>query len=93
MFQNPFNLNKGKQAENIEQNSSETSQNLFTDSPGTETHFVNPHDVQGYTRNDGIEVDGYWRDGDSDTSVDLSVEEGGGYDQTNPDGDPSNNLG
>lgn len=41
--------------------------------------FVNPHEVDSYTRADGTVVDGYWRDGDGDTSVDLTKEEGGGY--------------
>lgn len=41
--------------------------------------FVNPHYVEGYTNQNGTEVEGYWRDGDGDTSIDLSKEEGGGY--------------
>lgn len=41
--------------------------------------FVSPHYVEGYTKSNGTEVDGYWRDGDGDTSVDLSKEDGGGY--------------
>jgi len=56
-------------------------------------HFVNPHPVSGYVRGDGTQVDGYWRDGDGNTSIDRGVEDGGGYMQTNPDGDPFNNLG
>ncbi len=41
--------------------------------------WVDPHDVSGYERADGTQVDGYYRDGDGDTSVDRSLEEGGGY--------------
>ncbi|WP_156816885.1 hypothetical protein [Salsuginibacillus kocurii] len=48
-------------------------------------HFVEPHHVDGYVREDGVEVDSYWRDGDGDTSVDLTAEEGGGYYRSNPD--------
>ncbi|MFH5186282.1 hypothetical protein ACHHV8_28660 [Paenibacillus sp. TAB 01] len=40
----------------------------------------------------GTFVEGYWRDGDGDTSHDRTLEEGGGYEQSNPDGDPANNL-
>lgn len=53
---------------------------------------VEPHYVFGHFRDDGVYVDGYWRDGDGDTSVDLSAENGGGYLRSDPDGDPSNNL-
>jgi hypothetical protein len=56
-------------------------------------HFVDPHYVSGYTTADGTEVAGYWRDGDGDTSHDLSKGEGGGYLRGDPDGDPTNNLG
>ncbi|MCD2347304.1 hypothetical protein [Clostridium guangxiense] len=42
-------------------------------------HFVSPHWVDGYITDDGTDVDGYWRDGDGDTSHDLSIEDGGGY--------------
>jgi hypothetical protein len=55
-------------------------------------HFVHPNYVKGHWQN-GNWIDGYWRDGDGDTSVDLTVDQGGGYMQSNPDGDPSNNLG
>ncbi|WP_226675703.1 hypothetical protein [Rossellomorea aquimaris] len=48
-------------------------------------HGVAPHWVDGYDRADGTYVEGYWRDGDGDTSVDRTVEEGGGYSQSNPD--------
>jgi hypothetical protein len=57
-----------------------------------ETHFVEPHYVEGYEREDGIYVEGYWRDGDGDTTEDRSLEDGGGYEQTNPDDDLTNNL-
>lgn len=50
----------------------------YDEVPGT--HHVDPHWVDGYTREDGTEVDGYWRGGDD------------GYERSNPDGDPSNNL-
>lgn len=44
-------------------------------------HHVEPHWVDGYERSDGTKVDGYWRGGED------------GYNRSNPDGDPSNNLG
>lgn len=43
-------------------------------------HHVDPHWVDGYQRSDGAHVEGYWRGGDS------------GYDRSNPDGNPFNNL-
>ena len=42
-------------------------------------HYVNPHHVDGYVRHDGTPVDGYWRDGDGNTAVDLTAKVGGGY--------------
>lgn len=48
-------------------------------------HFVHPHDVQGYVKKDGTVVNGYYRDGDGDTSVNRNVSQGGGYYQSNPD--------
>lgn len=42
-------------------------------------HFVKPHQVSGYNRADGTYVEGYYRDGDGDTSVNRTVEMGGGY--------------
>ncbi|MGG3915930.1 hypothetical protein [Rossellomorea vietnamensis] len=48
-------------------------------------HGVAPHWVDGYYRADGTYVEGYWRDGDGDTSVDRTIEQGGGYSQSNPD--------
>ncbi|WP_106496401.1 hypothetical protein [Lentibacillus sp. Marseille-P4043] len=47
-------------------------------------HFVNPHFVDDYTRSDGTHVDGYYRDGDGNTDVNRSKEEGGGYYRSNP---------
>jgi hypothetical protein len=56
------------------------------------THFVNPHHVNGYFRNDGTYVEGYFRDGDGNTAIDRPAEQGGGYISSNPDGNPFNNL-
>lgn len=42
-------------------------------------HFVKPHQVDSYIRADGTLVEGYFRDGDGDTSINRSVEQGGGY--------------
>lgn len=47
-------------------------------------HFVKPHWVSGHEQADGTYVEGYWRDGDGDTSVNLNEEQGGGYWQSNP---------
>lgn len=57
-----------------------------------ELHFVEPHYVDAYIRKDGTYVEGYWRDGDGDTSVDLQVDQGGGYVRSNPDDSIWNNL-
>ncbi|WP_246188130.1 hypothetical protein [Paenibacillus tengchongensis] len=57
-----------------------------------EQHFVHPHFVEPYYREDGTYVEGYWRDGDGDTDIDLSMEDGGGYMRTNPDDDILNNI-
>ncbi|WP_339276367.1 hypothetical protein MKY59_05120 [Paenibacillus sp. FSL W8-0426] len=46
------------------------------------THHVEPHYVEGYERADGTHVEGYYRDGDGDTSVNRP---NGGYEQHNPD--------
>ncbi|ATA61583.1 hypothetical protein GS458_3156 [Geobacillus stearothermophilus] len=59
------------------------------ESPGT--HHVRPHWVEGHWR-DGQWIEGYWRDGDGNTDVNLTEEQGGGYERTNPDGNPGNNL-
>jgi len=71
-----------------------SSEDLFdpADVP-SDTHFVNPHYVEAYARQDGTWVDGYWRDGDGDTHVDLHVEDGGGYMQSDPVHDPLNDFG
>lgn len=41
--------------------------------------FVKPHWVDGYTKADGTTVGELWRDGDRNTGIDLTEEEGGGY--------------
>lgn len=41
--------------------------------------FVNPHEVNGYTRKDGSTVSGYWRDGDGNPETVVTKENGGGY--------------
>ncbi|WP_338778790.1 hypothetical protein [Metabacillus sp. FJAT-52054] len=55
-------------------------------------HFVSPHHVDGYSRSDGTYVKGYFRDGDGNTAVDHTLDLGGGYNRSNPDGSPFNNL-
>ncbi|WP_143083023.1 hypothetical protein [Salibacterium qingdaonense] len=55
-------------------------------------HAVDPHEVSGYETEDGTMVEGYYRDGDGNTDINLSKEDGGGYLRSNPDGDPSHNL-
>ncbi|USK86181.1 hypothetical protein [Peribacillus asahii] len=72
---------------------SSQNKNVLTSGGNPGTHFVNPHQVDGYSRQDGTYVEGYWRDGDGNTDHDSSVEDGGGYLQTNPDGDITNNFG
>jgi hypothetical protein len=104
MFKNPFHsankdpfsdLNHASGTNEI----SETEMSLFNDEDITDTindpgaHFVNPHHVDEYDRIDGTHVDDYWRDGDHDTTIDRTIDEGGGYEQTNPDDDISNNFG
>jgi len=54
--------------------------------------FVDPHYVNAYEKQDGTNVEGYWRDGDGDTSTKLSSKEGGGYWRSHPDGHTNNNL-
>lgn len=49
--------------------------------------FVNPHWVEGFVRSDGGIIDSYWRDGDGDTSINLSEGEGGGFFRSNPGSD------
>lgn len=56
-----------------------------TDGDGiADSHYVDPHYVHRYDRADGTHVDGYWRDGDGDTSVNLTEAQGGGYIRSNP---------
>lgn len=45
-------------------------------SPGK--HFVRPHEVSGHLRGDTY-IEAYVRDGDGNTNIDQTVEEGGGY--------------
>lgn len=45
----------------------------------SDTTFVEPHEVSGYTRKDGTVVDSYWRDGDANPLTTLTKENGGGY--------------
>lgn len=47
-------------------------------------HFVEPHYVDSYMRNDGTFVEGYWRDGDGNTGINLTANNGGGYMRSNP---------
>ena len=56
----------------------DADQPLNSSGGGGET-FVSPHFVDDYTKSDGTTVSGFWRDGDGDTSVDLTEDEGGGY--------------
>ena len=49
-----------------------------------DAHLVDPHWVNDYYKADGTHVEGYWRDGDGDTSVNLSTQQGGGYMHSNP---------
>lgn len=49
------------------------------DLSGDDNTFVDPHQVDGYYKKDGSYVNGYWRDGDGNTSVNLTKSEGGGY--------------
>lgn len=48
-------------------------------SSGDGDTFVKPHWVDGYTKADGTKVGELWRDGDGNTGIDLTEEEGGGY--------------
>lgn len=56
------------------------------------THFVKPHFVEGYFRQDGTYVEGYYRDGDGNTNINRPLEAGGRYVRSNPDGNPFNNI-
>lgn len=44
-----------------------------------DVHYVQPHYVNAYDKADGTHVNGYWRDGDGNTAVNLSANQGGGY--------------
>ncbi|ANX13920.1 hypothetical protein ABE41_018060 [Fictibacillus arsenicus] len=46
---------------------------------GNGVHFVKPHYVEGYMREDGTYVNGYYRDGDGNTSINRDENHGGGY--------------
>jgi hypothetical protein len=50
----------------------------------TPAHYVRPHQVSSYTRHDGTFVEGFWRDGDGDTSVNRAT----GYFARNPNAIP-----
>lgn len=44
-----------------------------------DSHFVKPHQVNGYYRQDGTYVDSYYRDGDGNTTINRTEAQGGGY--------------
>lgn len=69
---------------NIAVNSGDMASQQNMASSNMEQHFVNPHEVSSYVRSDGTYVEGYIRDGDGDTSINRTVEQGGGYLQGNP---------
>ena len=46
----------------------------------TPAHYVRPHKVRSYTRKDGTNVKGFWRDGDGNTEINSGV----GYFSRNP---------
>ncbi|HDR7251523.1 hypothetical protein ACS52_14325 [Bacillus cereus] len=108
MFRNPFNPNNTATPDSFDQmdtidmtgisevNNPFTSANPdVTDTSNVDyagDHFVEPHSVSSYDRQDGTHVEGYWRDGDGNTDIDATTENGGGYIQTNPDGILENNF-
>ncbi len=47
-------------------------------------HHVEPHWVSEHQRADGTYVKAHWRDGDGNTSINLTSEQGGGYWRSNP---------
>ncbi|QCX33146.1 hypothetical protein FDN13_05210 [Caloramator sp. E03] len=53
--------------------------NMTSNSSNNNREFVDPHWVNGYKRKDGTFVNGYWRDGDGNTNINLDKEHGGGY--------------
>lgn len=62
------------------------------DNQNSGIHEVKPHHVEGYTRADGTVVADYYRDGDGNPNTQLTEDQGGGYERSNPDEDPNNNL-
>lgn len=64
---------------NINNMNTNTNTNTNTNNDSNGQTFVDPHHVDGYTRQDGTHVDGYWRDGNGDPNIDLTKEQGGGY--------------
>lgn len=54
--------------------------NTFAPTRSSPMHYVHPHLVSSYTKKDGTFVNGFWRDGDGDTSVDRLF----GYFARNP---------
>jgi hypothetical protein len=65
---------------NVQLEDSTANEATAASEPGV--HHVEPHYVEGYYRADGTYVEGYYRDG----------ADGNGYDRSNPDGNPNNNL-
>ncbi|MBS2967853.1 hypothetical protein J9317_03570 [Metabacillus sp. KIGAM252] len=69
----------------VNQNSGWTQSNPGTAASQTiensGSHHVDAHWINGYERADGTYVEGYWRDGDGDTSVNQNS----GWTQSNPD--------
>lgn len=57
----------------------------------SEVHQVQPHYVKSHMRGDNF-IEGYWRDGDGNTNINLTEEQGGGYVRSNPDNSTINNL-
>ncbi|HEX9026453.1 MAG TPA: hypothetical protein VF839_08340 [Clostridium sp.] len=41
--------------------------------------FAGPNQVSGYTKQNGTYVEQYWRNGDRNTSINLTKEQCGGY--------------
>ena len=48
---------------------SNKARNYFTPTKSSPVHYVHPHWVSSYTKSDGTFIQGFWRDGDGDTSV------------------------
>lgn len=65
---------------------SDTDITFYEDASETvaNVHHVEPHWVSEYERADGTYVKAHWRDGDGNTSVNLTSEQGGGYWRSNP---------